>query len=99
MLSLPRQHMRRNLSDISQRDRGKLVGVAERSRERMFFTHLLRIEEGVLGVEAGAGESVGTNNRRDQSILVEKHTGSQRGNAQSRYSHHPSRQAAAAPGQ
>lgn len=55
MLALPRQYMRCDLSDITQSDGRKLVGLSERSWECMFFAHLLRIEEGILSVEAGPG--------------------------------------------
>lgn len=60
VLSLSRQNVSGNLSDITQRNRRELVGIAERSGERMLLAHLLCIEEGVLGVEAGTGDIVST---------------------------------------
>ena len=92
MLALPRQHMRRHLSDITQRDRRKLVVLTERSWECMLFTHVLCIEEHILSIDAGT-------ERLDQHKKVGylsktgeiRHTGSQPESAQLRCSHSLSR--------
>ena len=72
MLALSGQNVRCNLRDITQRNRSKLVGVAERSGKRTLFTHLLCIKERVLGVEAGTWEI-------SQHKKVERYVEAQRG--------------------